>query len=80
MLKRSRVFEPSLDEVLDFCAEEPVERVYLEDAARRGLGRFVATAGEGGLAALCHVGANVVPSGIGLCGVRAHAEGGGGRG
>ncbi len=65
MLKRSRVFEPSLDEVLEFCAEEPVERVYLEDAARRGLGRFVATAGEGGLAALCHVGANVVPSGSG---------------
>jgi RimJ/RimL family protein N-acetyltransferase len=65
MLKRSRVFEPSLDEVLAFCAAEPVERVYLEDAARRGLGRFVATAGEGGLAALCHVGANVVPSGIG---------------
>jgi ribosomal protein S18 acetylase RimI-like enzyme len=65
MLKRSRVFEPRLDEILDFCAEEPVERVYLEDAARRGLGRFVAAADEGGLTALCHVGANVVPSGSG---------------
>jgi RimJ/RimL family protein N-acetyltransferase len=65
MLKRTRVFEPRLEEILDFCAEEPVERVYLEDAARRGLGRFVATAGESGLTALCHVGANVVPSGSG---------------
>jgi hypothetical protein len=35
MLKRSRVFEPRLEEVLEFCAEEPVERVYLEDSARR---------------------------------------------
>jgi uncharacterized protein len=59
------VFEPGHDEILAFCAGEPVERVYLEDAARRGLGRFVATAGNGGLAALCHVGANVVPSGSG---------------
>jgi uncharacterized protein len=65
VLKRTKVFEPRLEEILDFCAEEPVERVYLEDAARRGLGRFVATAGEGGLAALCHVGTNVVPSGTG---------------
>jgi ribosomal protein S18 acetylase RimI-like enzyme len=65
MLTLNRVFEPSLDEILDFCAREPVERVYLEDAARRGLGRFVATAGDDGLAALCHVGANVVPSGAG---------------
>jgi hypothetical protein len=69
MLKRARnkpqVFEPRLEEVLDFCAEEPVERVYLEDVARRGLGRFVATAAGGKLEALCHVGANVVPSGAG---------------
>jgi hypothetical protein len=27
---------PTLDQVLDFCAEEPVERVFLEDIARRG--------------------------------------------
>ncbi len=65
MLTRTRVFEPRLEEVLDFCAEEPVERVYLEDVARRGLGRFVATEAGGQLEALCHVGANVVPSGSG---------------
>jgi uncharacterized protein len=59
---------PTLDEVLAFCAEEPVERVFLEDIARRGLGRFSAVAGAGGrLEALCHVGANIVPSGHG-CG------------
>jgi uncharacterized protein len=57
---------PTLDQVLDFCAEQPVERVFLEDIARRGLGRFWALAGEDGrLGALCHVGANVVPSGSG---------------
>jgi RimJ/RimL family protein N-acetyltransferase len=37
--------------------------VFLEDIARRGLGRFTALGGDEGLAALCHVGANVVPSG-----------------
>ena len=57
---------PTLDEVLAFCAGEPVERVFLEDIARRGLGRFAAVAAPGdGLVALCHVGANVVPSGEG---------------
>ena len=66
------MFEPRPEQILAFCAGEPVERVYLEDAARRGLGRFVATAGDGGLAALCHVGANVVPSGAG-CGAFASA-------
>jgi uncharacterized protein len=61
---RKRLVEPSLQQTLDFCAPEPVERVFLEDAARRRIGRFVAVAGnEGGLAALCHVGANLVPSG-----------------
>jgi ribosomal protein S18 acetylase RimI-like enzyme len=60
-------FEPTLKQVLDFCAEEPVERVFLEDVARRGLGRFVALSTNGRLTALCHVGANVVPSGEG-CG------------
>jgi uncharacterized protein len=60
---------PTLDQVLSFCAKEPVERVFLEDIARRGLGRFVAVAApDGRLEALCHVGANVVPSGDG-CGV-----------
>ena len=61
------VIEPRLEQILEFCAEDPVERVFLEDVARRGLGRFTALAGNGGLAALCHVGANVVPSGVG-CG------------
>jgi len=58
---------PSLAQVLAFCAEDPVERVFLEDVARRGLGRFSAVEEEGRLTALCHLGANVVPSGRG-CG------------
>lgn len=49
--------------MLDFCAEEPIERVFLEDAARRGLGRFAAVVADGRVEALCHLGANVVPSG-----------------
>jgi hypothetical protein len=62
----SGTISPTLDQVLDFCAKEPVERVFLEDIARRGLGRFSAVAGPAGqLEALCHVGANVVPSGGG---------------
>jgi uncharacterized protein len=60
---------PSLDQILEFCADEPVERVFLEDVARRGLGRFTAVESEDGrLSALCHVGANVVPAGAD-CGV-----------
>jgi uncharacterized protein len=59
--------EPTLAQILAFCAEDPVERVFLEDVARRGLGRFSALASDGRLTALCHVGANVVPSGSG-CG------------
>ena len=61
------IVAPSLAQILSFCAEEPVERVFLEDVARRGLGRFAAVEGSRGLSALCHVGANVVPSGRG-CG------------
>jgi len=62
----SATVAPSLDQVLDFCAQEPVERVFLEDIARRGIGRFSAVARDDGrLEALCHVGANVVPSGAG---------------
>jgi ribosomal protein S18 acetylase RimI-like enzyme len=63
-------FEPSRGQVLAFCAQSPVERVFLEDIARRGLGRFLALAGEpdGALSALCHVGANLVPSGSGCAG------------
>ena len=40
-----------------------MERVFLEDVARRGLGRFVGLADGGELQALCHVGVNAVPSG-----------------
>jgi ribosomal protein S18 acetylase RimI-like enzyme len=52
--------------VLEFCERDPVERVFLEDVARRGLGRFVAVADGGRIEALCHVGANLVPSGPGV--------------
>src|SRR5919202_4648215 len=55
--------EPNLEQILEFCSRDPVERVFLEDVARRGLGRFSAFAEGGSLTALCHVGANVVPSG-----------------
>jgi ribosomal protein S18 acetylase RimI-like enzyme len=60
-----RTKEPTLDRILAFCARDPVERVFLEDVARRGLGRFSAVEHDGALTALCHVGANVVPSGEG---------------
>jgi RimJ/RimL family protein N-acetyltransferase len=60
-----KVIEPRLGQVLDFCSHAPVECVFLEDVARRGLGRFVAVRGDSGLAAICHVGANLVPSGHG---------------
>jgi ribosomal protein S18 acetylase RimI-like enzyme len=59
---------PELAQILEFCGGDPVERVFLEDVARRGLGRFVGLeARDGRLRALCHVGANLVPSGEG-CG------------
>jgi ribosomal protein S18 acetylase RimI-like enzyme len=62
----TRLVEPRVDQILEFCAVEPIERVFLEDIARRGLGRFHALEdGDGRLEALCHVGANVVPSGSG---------------
>ena len=63
----SKVVDPSREQILRFCAEDPVERVFLEDVARRGLGRFVGLAVDGELHALCHVGVNAVPSGNG-CG------------
>jgi len=64
--------EPPLQQILRYCAEDPVERVFLEDVARRRLGRFAGVEEEGRLVALCHTGANVVPSGRG-CGVFADA-------
>ena len=42
------VVEPTREQVLEFCAHDPVERVFLEDVARRGLGRFAAVADGGG--------------------------------
>jgi hypothetical protein len=60
-----RTIDPSVRQVLDFCAEDPVERVFLEDIARRGLGRFTAVEKGRRLVALCHVGANIVPAGEG---------------
>ena len=61
------VVTPTLDQVLQFCARDPVERVFLEDVARRGFARFRALEDGDGLSALCYFGANVVPSGEG-CG------------
>ena len=57
--------EPKRDEILRFCAQNPVERVFLEDVARRGLGRFVGRWEDDELRALCHIGVNIVPSGDG---------------
>jgi ribosomal protein S18 acetylase RimI-like enzyme len=59
------VVTPALDRILDFCAADPIERVFLEDAARRGFARFLGLEEDGHLAALCYFGANVVPSGEG---------------
>ena len=59
------VKRPSLEDILEFCGRSPIERVFLEDVARRGLGRFAALKGERGLTAVCHLGANLVPSGEG---------------
>lgn len=65
---RTRVTEPSTEQILAYCEESPIERVFLEDVARRGQGRFAAVENDdGSLRALCHLGTNVVPSGSG-CG------------
>jgi ribosomal protein S18 acetylase RimI-like enzyme len=62
-----RVVErPDLQWILRYCEEDPIERVFLEDIARRGLGRFTGVVEDGRLTALCHVGANLVPSGHGV--------------
>jgi ribosomal protein S18 acetylase RimI-like enzyme len=57
------VKRPRLSQILEFCAEDPIERVFLADVARRGLGRFAALREGGRIVAICHVGANLVPSG-----------------
>src|SRR5438874_11846151 len=56
--------EPSHQQVLDFCARDPVERVFLEDVARRGLGRFYAVVGDDGSPPPpCPSGRTLVPPG-----------------
>jgi ribosomal protein S18 acetylase RimI-like enzyme len=60
-----KLIEPSTEQVLAYCSRDPIERVFLEDVARRGHGRFAALVGDDELAALCHLGTNVVPSGTG---------------
>jgi RimJ/RimL family protein N-acetyltransferase len=72
------LIEPGYEQVLEFCGRDPIERVFLEDVARRGLGRFWALEdGHGRLQSLCHVGANLVPSGE-RCGVFAGPAAGSG--
>ena len=60
---RAQLVEPTTDEILDFCALDPIERVFLEEVARRSLGRFVGLVDGEELVGLCHVGVNAVPSG-----------------
>ncbi len=63
---RAHLVEPSTEQILAYCADDPVERVFLEDVARRESGRFAALEnGDRALHALCHLGTNVVPSGSG---------------
>jgi RimJ/RimL family protein N-acetyltransferase len=59
------LIEPTKEQVLAFCAADPIERVFLEDVARRGHGRFAALTDDNGLTGLCHLGTNIVPSGMG---------------
>ncbi len=61
----TKLTDPSPSQILRFCAEDPVERVFLEDVARRGQGRFAALEQQGELVGLCHLGSNLVPSGRG---------------
>jgi uncharacterized protein len=69
----AELIEPAHAQVLEFCELDPVERVFLEDVARRGFGRFYAVERRNGaLESLCHVGVNLVPSGV-ACGVFAEA-------
>lgn len=67
-----KLVDPTTEQVLAFCALDPVERVYLEDVARRGHGRFLGVEDGGELLGLCHLGTNLVPSGRG-CGAFARA-------
>ena len=55
--------EPTTAQILDFCAADPIERVFLEEAARRRIGRFLAVEEDGRIVGLCYAGMNLVPSG-----------------
>ena len=59
------VFTPDRGALLDFCAEDPIERVFIEDLVRRGGGRLSAIGDGERLLAVAHIGVNVVPSGQG---------------
>jgi len=61
----TQLVDPTREQILAYCAEDPVERVFLEDVARRGGGQFAAVEEDGRLVGICHTGANVVPSGRG---------------
>ena len=37
-----KLIDPTTEQVLEYCSRDPVERVFLEDVARRGGARFVA--------------------------------------
>ena len=71
------ISEPTREQVLEFCSREPVERVFLEDVARRGLGRFAAVERARRHASRrCATSAtNLVPSGE-ACGVYRKAAAG----
>ena len=57
------VFTPDRHALLDFCAEDPIERVFIEDLVRRGGGRLSAIGDGDRLVGVAHIGVNVVPSG-----------------
>jgi hypothetical protein len=59
------VFTPDRRALLEFCAENPIERVFIEDLVRRGGGRLSAVGNGERIAGVAHIGVNVVPSGDG---------------
>ena len=59
------VFTPGRRALLEFCAEDPIERVFIEDLVRRGGGRLSAVGNGDRIAGVAHIGVNVVPSGAG---------------
>jgi RimJ/RimL family protein N-acetyltransferase len=69
-----RVFAPDRRALLEFCAEDPIERVFIEDLVRRGAGRFSAVGEDGKLVAVAHIGVNVVPSGRGCAELAARID------